>query len=162
METAKQISVFLENKPGRLAHILSVLAQEKVNITAMAVMDSHEQSVLRIVTTDSGKAAQVLKAMGMRFSEADVLSVELRHQIGALANVCNLLGTNHINIEYCYCSAGGKNGKTVGIFKVNNTDKAARMLNGPVSVATRRRLEGRAMRDRRSYTQPQSNQARTR
>jgi len=162
METAKQISVFLENKPGRLAHILSVLAQEKVNITAMAVMDSHEQSVLRIVTTDSGKATQVLKAMGMRFSEADVLSVELRHQIGALANVCNLLGTNHINIEYCYCSAGGKNGKTVGIFKVNNTDKAARMLNGPVSVATRRRLEGRAMRDRRTYTPPQSNQVRTR
>jgi hypothetical protein len=162
METAKQISVFLENKPGRLAHILSVLAQEKVNITAMAVMDSHEQSVLRIVTTDSGKAAQVLRAMGMRSSEADVLSVELRHQIGALANVCNLLGTNHINIEYCYCSAGGKNGKTVGIFKVNNTDKAARMLNGPVSVATRRRLEGRAMRDRRTYTPPQSNQARTR
>jgi len=162
METAKQISVFLENKPGRLAHVLSVLAQEKVNITAMAVMDSHEQSVLRIVTTDSGKAARVLRAMGMRFSETDVLSVELRHQIGALANVCNLLGTNHINIEYCYCSAGGKNGKTVGIFKVNNTDKAARMLNGPVSVATRRRLEGRAMRDRRTYTPPQSNQVRTR
>ena len=57
-----------------------------------------------------------------------------------------------INIEYCYCSAGGKNGKTVGIFKVNNTDKAVRLLNGPVSVAMRRRLEGRAMRDRRSYT----------
>jgi hypothetical protein len=162
METAKQISVFLENKPGRLAHVLSVLAQEKVNITAMAVMDSHDQSVLRIVTTDSAKAAQVLRAMGMRFSETDVLSVELRHQIGALANVCNLLGTNHINIEYCYCSAGGKNGKTVGIFKVNNTDKAARMLDGPVTVATRRRLEGRAMRDRRTYTPPQSNQMRTR
>jgi hypothetical protein len=154
METAKQISVFLENKPGRLAHVLSMLAQEKVNITAMAVMDSHEQRVLRMVTTDPVKAPQVLKAMGMRYSEADVLSVELRHQIGALANVCNLLGTNHINIEYCYCSAGGKNGKTVGIFKVNNTDKAARMLNGPVSVATRRRLEGRAMRDRRTYQAP--------
>jgi hypothetical protein len=154
METAKQISVFLENKPGRLAHVLSVLAQEKVNITAMAVMGSHEQGVLRVVTTDQAKAAEVLKTMGLRFSETDVLSVELRHQIGALANVCNLLGTNHINIEYCYCSAGGKNGKTVGIFKVNNTDKAARMLNGPVSVATRRRLEGRAMRDRRTYTPP--------
>lgn len=160
MQTAKQISVFLENKPGRLAHVLSVLAQEKVNITAMAVMDSHEQGVLRIVTIDPGKATQVLRALGIRFSETDVLSVELRHQIGALANVCNLLGTNHINIEYCYCSAGGKNGKTVGIFKVNNTDKAARMLNGPVSVATRRRLEGRAMRDRRTYTP--SNQMRTR
>jgi hypothetical protein len=154
MDTAKQISVFLENKPGRLAHVLAALAQGKVNITAMTVMDSHENSVLRMVTTDSAKAGQVLRGMGMRFTEADVLCVELRHQIGALANVCNLLGTNHINIEYCYCSAGGKNGKTVGIFKVNNTDKAARMLNGPVSVATRRRLEGRALRDRRSYQAP--------
>ena len=162
METAKQISVYLENKPGRLAHVLSVLAQEKVNITAMSVMDSHEQSVLRLVTTDTARSTQVLKAMGLRHAEADVLCVELRHQVGALANVCNLLGTNHINIEYCYCSAGGKNGKTVGIFKVNNTDKAARMLNGPVSVATRRRLEGRALRDRRSYTPQQSNQVRTR
>jgi len=152
METAKQISVFLENKPGRLAHVLSLLAQEKINISAMAVMGSHDQSVLRIVTADPGKATQVLKGTGIRFSETDVLSVELRHQIGALANVCNLLGANHINIEYCYCSAGGKNGKTIGIFKVNNTDKAARMLNGPVSVATRRRLEGRALRDRRAYT----------
>ncbi|HMF10849.1 MAG TPA: ACT domain-containing protein, partial [Gemmataceae bacterium] len=123
METAKQISVYLENKPGRLAHVLSVLAQEKVNITAMTVMDSHEQSVLRLVATDAAKTTQVLKAMGLRHAEADVLCVELRHQVGALANVCNLLGTNHINIEYCYCSAGGKNGKTVGIFKVNNTDK---------------------------------------
>ena len=154
METAKQISVFLENKPGRLAHVLSVLAQEKVNITAMTVMDSHEHSALRMVTTDPAKTVQVLRGMGMRFAEADVLCVELRHQIGALANVCNLLGTAHINIEYCYCSAGGKNGKTIGVFKVSNTDKAARMLNGPISVATRRRLEGRAMRDRRTYSSP--------
>ena len=152
MEIAKQVTVFLENKPGRLAHVLSTLAQEKINITAMTVTDRHDQGALRMVMTDPAKTAQVLKAMGMRFAETDVLSVELRHQIGALANVCNLLGTGHINIEYCYCSAGGKNGKTIGVFKVNNTDKAARLLNGPVSIATRRRLEGRAMRDRRTYT----------
>jgi hypothetical protein len=154
METAKQISVFLENKPGRLARILAGLAQEKVNITAMTVMDSHEHSVLRMVTTDPGKAGQVLRAMATPFAETDVLVVELRHQIGALAHVCELLGTGHVNIDYCYCSSGGKNGRTIGIFKVNNNDKAARLLDGPVSVATRRRLEGRAMRDRRSYSPP--------
>lgn len=152
METAKQISVFLENKPGRLANVLSGLAVEKVNITAMTVMDSHERSVLRMVTTEPARTIQVLKGMGTPYAETDVLVVELRHQIGALAHVCELLGSSHINIDYCYCSSGGKNGKTVGIFKVSNTEKAMRMLNGPVSVATRRRLEGRPLRDRRSYT----------
>lgn len=151
METTKQISVFLENKPGRLAHVLGALASEKVNITAMTVMDSHERSVLRMVTTDPAKTGQVLKSLATPFAETDVLVVELRHQIGALANVCELLGTGHINIEYCYCSAGGANGKTIGIFKVNNTDKAARILNGPVSVATRRKMEERKLRDQRSY-----------
>jgi hypothetical protein len=147
MQTAKQISVFLENKPGRLAHVLAVLAQEKVNITAMTVMDS----VLRMVTTDPAKTGNVLKTLATPFTETDVLVVELRHQIGALAHVCELLGTGHINIDYCYCSSGGTNGKTIGIFKVNNTDKAARLLNGPVTVATRRKMEGRTLRDQRAY-----------
>ena len=52
METAKQVSVFLENKPGRLANVLSALASEKINVTALTVMDSHEHSVLRVVTGD--------------------------------------------------------------------------------------------------------------
>jgi hypothetical protein len=150
METAKQISVFLENKPGRLANVLSSLAQEKVNITAMTVV-SHERSALRIVTTDPVKTAQVLRALGIPFTETEVLVVELRHQVGALAHVCELLGSGHINIDYCYCSSGGRNGKTIGVFKVSNIDKAMRLLGEPVSVATRRRLEGRALRDRRSY-----------
>ncbi len=154
MEIAKQISVFLENKPGRLAHVLSKLAQEKINITAMTVMDSHEHSVLRLVTSDPARTAQALRTTGTPFAETDVLAVELRHQIGALAHVCELLGTGHVNIDYCYCSSGGKNGKTIGIFKVSNNDKAMRLLGGPLSVATRRRLEGRAMRDRRSYERP--------
>jgi hypothetical protein len=151
METAKQISVFLENKPGRLANVLSALAQDKINILAMTVMDSHEHSALRIVTTDPAKTAQVLRSIGTPFAETEVLIVELRHQIGALAHVCGLLGAGHVNIDYCYCSSGGRNGKTMGVFKVSNTEKAMRLLGGPLSVAARRRLEGRAMRDRRSY-----------
>src|SRR5207244_5545985 len=99
METAKQISVFLENKPGRLANVLSALAVEKVNITAMTVMDSHEHSALRMVTTEPDRAVQVLKGIGTPYAETDVLVVELRHQIGALAHVCELLGSSHINID---------------------------------------------------------------
>ena len=55
METTKQVSVFLENKPGRLAHVLLALAREKVNVVALCIMDSHEHSVLRLVTSDPAK-----------------------------------------------------------------------------------------------------------
>jgi hypothetical protein len=154
METTKQVSVFLENKPGRLANVLSALAREKVNITALTVMDSHEHSVLRMVTNDLAKTLQVLNGLGTRHAEADVLVVELRNQPGALAHVCELLGAEHINIEYAYCSAGGRNGKALGVFKVSNTDKAMKVLSGPIDVATRRRLDTRPLRDQRRYKLP--------
>jgi hypothetical protein len=157
MATTKQVSVFLENKPGRLANVLSALAREKVNIAALSVMDSHEQSVLRVVVNDVAKTVQTLNALNTRHAETDVLVVELRNQPGALAHVCELLGAEHINIEYAYCSSGGRNGKTVGVFKVSNTDKAQRVLAGPLDVNGRRRLEGRALRHKVAYTKPGAN-----
>jgi hypothetical protein len=157
METTKQVSVFLENKPGRLANVLSALAREKVNITALTVMDSHEHSVLRVVTNDLARTLQVLNGLGARHAESDVLVVELRNQPGALARVCELLGAEHINIEYAYCSAGGRNGKTFGIFKVSNTDKAMKVLAGPLDVTGRRRLQTRPLRHKTAYSKPGGN-----
>src|SRR5579862_9692760 len=154
METCKQISVFLENKPGRLAKVLAALAREKVNITALSVMDSHEHSVLRLVTGDLAKTKQVLQGLGTPHAEQDVLLVDLRNQPGALARVCGLLGAEHINIDYAYCSSGGRNGKTLGVFKVSSNDKAIRVLGNPASMAGRKRLEARPVRDQRSYQQP--------
>jgi hypothetical protein len=151
VETTKQISVFLENKPGRLANVLSALAREKVNITALTVMDSHEHSVLRLVTNDPAKTTQVAKTLGTPCAETDVLLVELRNQPGALAHVCESLAAEHINIEYAYCSSGGRNGKVYGIFKVSNNEKAMRVLGGSLNNTGRRRLQQRPPRDRRSY-----------
>lgn len=156
MQTTKQLSVFLENKPGRLANVLSALAREKVNVTALTVMDSHEHSVLRLVTEDQAKAVQVVKDLGMRVVESDVLLVELKHQPGALARVCELMAAEHINIDYCYVSSGGRNGRVFGIFKVSNTEKAARVLG---EAPTGRRPERRPVRDRRVY-QPRANNVR--
>ena len=154
METTKQISVFFENKPGRLANVLLALAREKVNIAALTVMDSHEHSVLRFVTNDLQKTMQVLKGLSTPFTETDVLVVELRNQPGALAHVCEILAGEHINIDYAYCSAGGRNGKTVGVFKVSNNEKAIRLLGEGVNNSRARRLERRTLRDRRAYQPP--------
>lgn len=153
METTKQVSVFLENKPGRLANVLSALAKEKVNVTALTVMDSHEHSVLRLVTSDPARTVEVLDALNVGHAESDVLLVELRNQPGALAHVCEQLGAEHINIEYCYASSGGRNGRVFGIFKVSDTTKAMRQLGNNNGTA-RRRVETRPLRDRRSYRAP--------
>jgi hypothetical protein len=151
VETSKQISVFLENKPGRLANVLSALAQQKVNITALSVMDSHEHSVLRMVTNDPAKTAQVIKSLNTPYHETEVALVELRNQPGALAHVCETLAAEHIHIEYAYCSSGGRNGRVYGIFKVSNTDKAMRVLGEGANNLGKRRLERRPLRDRRTY-----------
>jgi hypothetical protein len=152
--TTKQISVFLENKPGRLANVLLALGREKVNVTALTIMDSHEHSVLRFVADDLDKTRQVLKGLNTPFAETDVVVIDLRNQPGELAHVCELLGVEHINIEYAYCSAGGRNGKTVAIFKVANVAKALKVLGEAPNNSTRRRLQQRPLRDRRSYTPP--------
>jgi hypothetical protein len=157
METTKQVSVFLENKPGRLANVLSALAREKINITALTVMDSHEHSVLRVVTNDTTKTLQVLNAMSTPHAESDVVLVELRNQPGALARVCEQLAGEHINIDYCYCSSGGRNGRVVGIFKVSNTEKAARVLGEASPNANKRRNKVRPPRARQAYSPPANN-----
>src|SRR5262249_30805941 len=99
VNTAKQVSVFLENKPGRLANVLSALEREKVNVTGMTVMDSHEHSVLRLVTSDPVKTVQVMKSLGTPFAETEVLLVELKNHPGALAHMCEQLAGDHINID---------------------------------------------------------------
>jgi hypothetical protein len=148
VETTKQISVFIENKPGRMANVLSVLAREKVNLTALSVMDSHEHSVLRLVADDLARTRRVIKALGTPFAETDVVIVELRNQVGALAHVCELLAAEHVNIDYAYCSAGGRNGKTLGVFKVSNTEKAMRVLSESPNNLTRRRMGRRPVHTR--------------
>ena len=150
METTRQVSVFLENKPGRLANVMSALAREKVNVIALTVMDSHESSVLRLVTGDLAKTVQVLRALSTPYTESDVLLVELRNQPGALAHMCEQLATEHINIDYCYISSGGRNGRVMGVFKVPSNEKAMRVLGGSNNSA-RKRLERRPLRDQRSY-----------
>ena len=148
METAKQISVFLENKPGRMANVLSALAQEKVNLVALTIMDSHEHSVLRLVADNVDKTRQVMKGANFPYTETEVVVVELRNQPGALAHVCEQLALNHVNIEYAYCSSGGRNGRTVGIFKVSNNEKALRALDTSSNHAPRRRMGRRPIHTR--------------
>jgi hypothetical protein len=80
-----------------------------------------------------------------------VLLVDLKNQPGALARVCEQLAEEHLNIDYCYVSSGGRNGRVFGIFKVANSEKAMRLLGGSNNI--KRKLD-RPLRDRRAYRAP--------
>lgn len=130
IRTHTQFSVFLVNKPGVLAQVTRALADEKVNVIAMTLVDSQEHGVLRIVAANVDDSRKVLAKLNLPMTETDVLCLELSNRPGALADVAGVLGQNHVNINYAYCTSGAPGGKTTGIFKVADPAKAMRVLAG--------------------------------
>ncbi len=128
MQISTQFSVFMVNKPGMLAKVLSEFAQDKINIVAMTMMDSAEHGVMRIVFARPDHARDILKRLNMPFSETDVLCLQLTNKSGALASVAERLAKNHINISYAYCTAGAIGGRTTGVLKVADVKKTIRLL----------------------------------
>lgn len=145
MQTAKQLSVSLVNKPGRLAAMLVALNKNKVNFRALAVMDSGDRGTVRFVPDDLAGATDVLDKINIRFDVADVLLVDVPSQPGAFRKICERLAADHLNIDYAYSSFSGQAGSKGGglaIIKVNDLAKAQRVLseNG---TTTNRRKPGR-------------------
>ena len=129
MSVDKQFSVFLVNKPGILAQVTKAIADAKVNIKALTLVDSQEHGVLRLVLGNAAdKAGGILRSLNIPVTETDVLSVEMANHPGALADICSRLAQEHININYAYLSTGSKGGKTIGIFKVSDINKSRRIL----------------------------------
>ena len=150
MQTAKQLSVSLVNKPGRLADMLTALSKGKVGFRALAVMDSGERGTVRFVP-ESFAAVSVLEKNNIRYDTADVLLVEVPSQPGGFRKICERLAAEHLNIDYAYCSfdAGGKpKGGVLAVIKVNDLAKAQRLLSE--NGATRKKSPFRrpVLRDR--------------
>ena len=128
MEFVHEVTAFLENKPGRLAKICSALAQEKVDIRALSVMETEGPSVLRFVTDELNTTKNVLTSLGTEFRIAEVLAVPIENGTGSLARVLEKLAEEHINVEYAYASAAAP-GKALGIFHTSNPKRASQILN---------------------------------
>lgn len=139
METCVQFSVFLVNKPGVLSQIFRELAKAKVNIETIAMMDSMEHGVLRMIVDEAAAARAVFKSLDINVSEAEVLAVPLPNRPGAAADLCERLAAAHINIGYMYCTSGGKGGKTTVVLKVPSIAKAAKVLEN--NRSTRRDMK---------------------
>jgi hypothetical protein len=128
METCIQFSVFLVNKPGVLSQIFHELAKAKVNIINVAMMDSMEHGVLRMIVDDPVATRPVFRTLNIPFSETDVLAVTLPNRPGAAADLCEKLSAAHINIGYMYCTSSTSAGKTNVVLKVPDIKKATKAL----------------------------------
>src|SRR6516225_1976651 len=129
MEFVHEVTASLENKPGRLAKICSALAQEKVDIRALSVMETEGPSVLRFITSDLETTKTVLTSLGTEFRIAEVLAAQLENRTGSLARVLERLAAEHINVEYAYASTTSAQGKALGIFHTSNLKRAGQILN---------------------------------
>ena len=130
MERYVQFSVFLVNKPGVLSMIFREIAKAKINITNIAMMDSMEHGVLRMIVDDSSATRSVLKRLDIPVTETEVLGVTLPNRPGAAADLCDRLASKHVNIGYMYCTAAAQGGKTMVVIRVPDIKKAVKVLDG--------------------------------
>lgn len=100
--TIKQISVLLENEPGRLAEVSDLLGKEGINIRAVTVADTADFGIIRFIVDDPAKAFQVLESNGFPVKEKEVIAVEAPDHPGGLAAVLKPLNEANINVEYLY------------------------------------------------------------
>ncbi len=128
MPIVRQLSVFMENKPGALSVVTKVLASGKINLVAFAVPDARGEGILRLVPSDPNQAKSLFKARGIPFNETKVLALELPDRPGALFEVAHRLHKAGIDIAYAYGSTGPGDGTTTIIFHVSDLMRAQRLL----------------------------------
>lgn len=124
----KQVSVFLENKLGRLATVTKILGDNGIDISAMALADTTNFGILRMIVNNPDKAVSVLKEAGFTVSTTDVLAVEVDDRPGGLSAVLEVLQDNGISIEYAYSFIKRAGDKAFILFRVENPDRAVDLL----------------------------------
>ena len=125
----KQLTVFLENSPGRLAGLTRALGNAGVNMRALMVADTAEFGVVRIICDRPDVAREALEAAGFGVSVTDVLAVEVPDHPGGLADVLEALGERRVNVEYAYCYVEPGGAAAVDIFRVDDIGVANEALS---------------------------------
>jgi len=126
MSIIRQLSVFLENKSGRLHEVLEALGKEKINITALTVADTSEYGILRLLVSDPEKGFQLLKSLGYRVNLTEVISLSVSHQAGSLAKALDKFSEENLSIEYIYAFCLGE--KAIIVIRTDNHQKALEII----------------------------------
>ena len=142
MAAIKQISIFAENKPGRMAGVAKALGDAGVNIRALTIAEAGDFGVIRMVVDDTERGYTALREKGFMVSETDVLAVEIKDVPGGLYEIVNSLGMNNVNVEYAYAFVTAKAERAMLILRVDDVKRAAEVLSeAGVRVATREEIQ---------------------
>lgn len=137
----KQLSVFIENREGRLEEVLQVLKNSGVNIVSLSLADTSEYGLLRLLVTNPEKGKQALKENGFSAMLTDVLAIKLSHQVGKLQELLGAICDENINIEYMYALSTGKDDASI-VLKASDLEKAAKALTAKgVEIVTSTEIE---------------------
>ena len=126
-KTIKQVSVFVENKPGRLASVTEVLYKAGVNLRAFTIAEAGDFGIIRMVVDKTEEAYRALKEAGFTVTINEVVGVEVRDEPGSLYRIAKVLGDENVNIEYLYAFAFGGD-RAIVILRPDNLEKAVEVL----------------------------------
>ncbi|MCW3134857.1 MAG: ACT domain-containing protein [Methanophagales archaeon] len=142
MAAIKQISIFAENKPGRMARVAKTLADAGVNIRALTIAEAGDFGVIRMVVDDTEKGYKALHDDGFTVSETDVLAVEIKDIPGGLYEITNTLSVNNINVDYAYAFVTAKAERAMLILRVDDIERATKVLSeAGMRLATREEIQ---------------------
>ena len=126
----EQISIFLENKSGRLAEVTGVLSKAGINIRALSLADTADFGVLRLIVDKTDRAKETLKQNGFAVSKTEVIGVEVPDRPGGLSQILAVLHAAGINVEYMYAFVQRSGDNAIIIFRFDELDKAIGALVG--------------------------------
>ena len=124
----EQISVFIENKSGRLAEVARILGQAGINIRTLSLADTSDFGILRLIVDNAERAKEVLKEKGFTVSKTEVVAVEIPDRPGGLSVLLDVLDAEGINVEYMYAFLERQVENAVMIFRFDETEKAIATL----------------------------------
>ena len=137
----EQISIFLENKSGRLAEVTKMLSQVDVNIRALSLADTSDFGVLRLIVNDNLKAKEALKNNGFTVGQTEVVAVEVPDKPGGLNFILEILYKEQINIEYMYTCVRQNQDNAIMIFRFEDTNNAIKaLINNNIQIVTGEKL----------------------
>ena len=129
MQIASQLALFVENRPGMLARVCDALSEAKINIYALAISDTVDHSVVRMVVSDTQKALLLFEERGTLVVDTEVLMIEANNKPGTLTKIAQKLGEGGVNIEYCYFATPPGAKKGLLVIRVSDPKKALKILN---------------------------------
>jgi len=128
MKKIRQISIFIENKPGHLRNACRLLADAGIDVESMALADTEQFGILRFIVKDWEKAKHVFENEGLVVRESEMVAVSVDDRPGGLADVLDVLDQTQLNIEYMYGHASRNLRKAILFFRFNNIDEAIELL----------------------------------